>query len=157
MEGSKSEAVFDSMNLNPQIFINETINSVEDYVDAALISMAVDESSVVHQDELCRKEVCELELRAFKALERVLGFEGTGLVRLFNEALELYDESSVNEMFKEMAKMASELRASVDRLKTRRMEASESAKVKRLKNHGKEFSAMTFDGKLEDLEKFKPS
>lgn len=35
MEGSKSEAVFDSMNLNPQIFINETINSVEDYVDAA--------------------------------------------------------------------------------------------------------------------------
>jgi hypothetical protein len=35
MEGSKSEAVFDSMNLNPQIFINEAINSVEDYVDQA--------------------------------------------------------------------------------------------------------------------------
>lgn len=35
MEGSKSEAVFDSMNLNPQLFINETINTIDDYVDEA--------------------------------------------------------------------------------------------------------------------------
>lgn len=48
----------------------------------------------------------------------------------------------------EMAKVASELRARVDRLKTRRMKASESAKVERLKNHGKEFSAMTFGNKI---------
>lgn len=35
MEGSKSEAVFDSMNLNPQLFINATINTVDDVVDEA--------------------------------------------------------------------------------------------------------------------------
>lgn len=59
------------------------------------------------------------------------------------------DDLHLKEWFSaEMAKMASELRASVDRLKTRRLEASESAKVKRLKNHGKEFSAMTFGNKL---------
>jgi hypothetical protein len=44
MEGSKSEAVFDSMNLNPQIFINEAINSVEDYVDQAFDFYARDAS-----------------------------------------------------------------------------------------------------------------
>lgn len=30
MEGSESEAIFDSLNLNPQIFINETLNTVDD-------------------------------------------------------------------------------------------------------------------------------
>lgn len=35
MEGSKSEVVFDSMNLNPQLFINATINTVDDVVDEA--------------------------------------------------------------------------------------------------------------------------
>ncbi|CAL9224829.1 unnamed protein product [Arabidopsis halleri] len=231
MEGSKSEAVFDSMNLNPQIFINETINSVEDYVDAAfdfygreaskflkingsvkqksqdlsngiervrgLIQSVIDkrlelwesycvrfcfavpdgfvlpksgESSPIHQEGLCDLEL-DAELDSLRDKLNLVGKRSVELdselqalerasvsrersVRLVNEALERYDESSVDEMFKEMAKMASELRASVDRLKTRRMEASESAKVKRLKNHGKEFSAMTFDGKVEELEKF---
>lgn len=35
MEGSESEAVFDSLNLNPQLFINEVINTVDDLVDDA--------------------------------------------------------------------------------------------------------------------------
>ncbi|KAM5571048.1 protein MIS12 [Rosa sericea] len=35
MEGSESEAVFDSVNLNPQLFINEVINTVNDLVDDA--------------------------------------------------------------------------------------------------------------------------
>ncbi|XP_050379225.1 protein MIS12 homolog [Argentina anserina] len=35
MEGSESEAVFDSVNLNPQLFINEVINTVDDLVDDA--------------------------------------------------------------------------------------------------------------------------
>ncbi|AED93975.1 Protein MIS12 [Arabidopsis thaliana] len=231
MEGSKSEAVFDSMNLNPQIFINEAINSVEDYVDQAfdfyardaskslkikgsdkqksqalsngiarvrgLLLSVIDnrlklwesyslrfcfavpdgfvlpkseESSSVHQDGLYDLEL-DAELDSLRDKLNVVGKRSVELdselqalerssvsrersLRLVNEALELYDESSMDEIFKEMTKMASELRASVERLKTRRMKASESAKVKRLKNHGKEFSAMTFDGKLEDLEKF---
>uniref|UniRef100_A0A1D1YST3 Zinc finger MYND domain-containing protein 10 n=1 Tax=Anthurium amnicola TaxID=1678845 RepID=A0A1D1YST3_9ARAE len=35
MEGSESEAVFDSYNLNPQLFINEVLNIVDDLVDDA--------------------------------------------------------------------------------------------------------------------------
>lgn len=33
MEGSKSEAVFDALNVNPQLFVNEILNSVDDIVD----------------------------------------------------------------------------------------------------------------------------
>lgn len=47
-----------------------------------------------------------------------------------------------------MAKVASELHAGVDRLKARRVRAGESTKVERLKNHGKEFSAMTYGNKI---------
>lgn len=35
MEGSKGEAVFDSLNLNPQLFINEALNIVDDLLDDA--------------------------------------------------------------------------------------------------------------------------
>ncbi|CAM8933947.1 hypothetical protein QQ045_014156 [Rhodiola kirilowii] len=35
MEGSESEAVFNHFNLNPQGFINEVLNSVDDMVDGA--------------------------------------------------------------------------------------------------------------------------
>ncbi|XAR63863.1 hypothetical protein NMG60_11023995 [Bertholletia excelsa] len=35
MEGSESEAIFDSLNLNPQLFLNEVLNSVDDLVDGA--------------------------------------------------------------------------------------------------------------------------
>lgn len=35
MEGSESEAVFDSLNLNPQLFINEVLNAVDDMVQGA--------------------------------------------------------------------------------------------------------------------------
>ncbi|XP_059649633.1 protein MIS12 homolog isoform X2 [Cornus florida] len=35
MEGSESEAIFNSLNLNPQLFINEVLNLVDDLVDGA--------------------------------------------------------------------------------------------------------------------------
>lgn len=35
MEGSESEVVFESLNLNPQLFINETLNTVDDLLDDA--------------------------------------------------------------------------------------------------------------------------
>lgn len=35
MQGSDSEAVFDSLNLKPQLFINEVLNAVDDMVEGA--------------------------------------------------------------------------------------------------------------------------
>lgn len=35
MEGSESEAIFDSLNLNPQLFLNEILNMVDDVVHDA--------------------------------------------------------------------------------------------------------------------------
>ncbi|OIW19690.1 hypothetical protein TanjilG_18500 [Lupinus angustifolius] len=35
MEGSESETVFESLNLNPQLFINQVLNTVDDVVDEA--------------------------------------------------------------------------------------------------------------------------
>ncbi|KAE8665877.1 2-aminoethanethiol dioxygenase-like isoform X1 [Hibiscus syriacus] len=35
MEGSRSEEIFDSLNLNPQLFINETLNTVDDLLNDA--------------------------------------------------------------------------------------------------------------------------
>uniref|UniRef100_A0A7N0R8A9 Uncharacterized protein n=1 Tax=Kalanchoe fedtschenkoi TaxID=63787 RepID=A0A7N0R8A9_KALFE len=35
MAGSESEAVFNSFNLNPQVFVNEILNSVDDTLDGA--------------------------------------------------------------------------------------------------------------------------
>lgn len=35
MEGSESEAVFDSLNLNPQLFLNHVLNTIDDFVDEA--------------------------------------------------------------------------------------------------------------------------
>lgn len=38
MEGSHGETVFDSLNLNPQLFINSVVNVVNDVVDEAFES-----------------------------------------------------------------------------------------------------------------------
>ncbi|KAL5990053.1 hypothetical protein ACLOJK_010950 [Asimina triloba] len=35
MEGIESESVFDSLNLNPQLFVNEVLNAADDLVDGA--------------------------------------------------------------------------------------------------------------------------
>lgn len=46
MEGGESEKIFDSFNLNPQLFINEVINSVDDLVDEAFDFFQQYESSL---------------------------------------------------------------------------------------------------------------
>ncbi|KFK24281.1 hypothetical protein AALP_AAs47157U000400 [Arabis alpina] len=214
MEGSKSEAVFDSMNLNPQLFINETFNTIDDIFEEAfdfytseastlvkihgsdksielsngiervrgMIQSALDnrlqmwqvfcihhsfavphgfllpntdESSLYDDQDGSKDMELDAELDSLRnklnlvgkrsaelsselrALERT-SFSSEQSARLVNEALKVYDESSVDEMFKEMAKMVPELRAGMNKLKTRR----------------KEFTPTTSDRKLEDLEKF---
>ncbi|XP_062159646.1 protein MIS12 homolog isoform X2 [Alnus glutinosa] len=81
MEGSESEAIFKSLNLNPQLFINETLNTVDDVVDDAfhffqqqastlLNTHATDRSEDLTKDEssgdgLIRQEaLCDPDLDA---------------------------------------------------------------------------------------------
>ncbi|KAG2287341.1 hypothetical protein Bca52824_046945 [Brassica carinata] len=233
MEGSKKgEAVFDSMNLNPQLFLNETLNTVEDIVGEAFDFYTLEASNLLKIDgradnnrsrELAKgidrvrgmiQSVLEDRLRMWEAyclrytfavpedfvlpesvsdaqniqplpndqdldaeldsLRRKLHLERNRSVelnselqalerrsvsnelsaRLVNEVSKLYDESSVNDMSKEMTKVASELRAAINRLKTRRTNAAERATGERLKNNGIDFSATALGGKIEELDKF---
>ncbi|KAJ0234408.1 Protein MIS12 [Hirschfeldia incana] len=229
MEGSKEEAVFDAMNLNPQLFINATLNAVDDVLDEAFDfytleasnflkidgppdnsnrrsrelskgidrvrgmiesdldyslklwedycvrhTFAVPQDFVLPQSDniqplpndqeldseldslrrnlhLARNRSVELNSE-LQALERK-SVSNQHSARLVDEALKLFDESSVG--FKEMTEVASELRTGINWLKTRRMNAGESAKAERLNNNnGCDFSATAPDGKIEDLDKF---
>ncbi|CAN7015918.1 unnamed protein product [Brassica oleracea var. botrytis] len=231
MEGSKKgEAVFDSMNLNPQLFLNETLNTVEDIVGEAFDFYTLEASNLLKIDgradnnrsrELAKgidrvrgmiQSVLEDRLRMWEAYclrytfavpedfvlpesdaqniqplpnDQDLDAELDSLrrklllvrnrsvelnselqalerrsvsnelsARLVNEVSKLYDESSVNDMSKEMTKDASELRAAINRLKTPRTNAAETATGERLKNNGIDFPATALGGKIEELDKF---
>ncbi|WZY88548.1 hypothetical protein YC2023_045283 [Brassica napus] len=225
MEGSKGQAVFDSMNLNPQLFINETLNTVEDIVGEAFDFYTLEASNLLKIDdnrslELAKgidrvrgmiQSVLEDRLRMWEtycvrytfavpedfvlpeslqdgqniqplpndqeldaeldSLRRKLHSERNRSVELnselqalerrsvsneqsailVNEVSKLFDESSVNDMFKEMTKVASELRAGINNLKTRRMKAADGATVQ---NNGNDFWATAPDAKIEELGKF---
>ncbi|XP_065031838.1 protein MIS12 homolog isoform X2 [Musa acuminata AAA Group] len=61
MEGSESEAVFDAYNLNPQRFLNEVLNAVDDMVDGAFDFCLHQASQITgpgadRSEELARKE-----------------------------------------------------------------------------------------------------
>ncbi|XP_010110075.2 protein MIS12 homolog isoform X2 [Morus notabilis] len=56
MEGTDSEAVFDSLNLNPQLFINEVFNTVDDLVDEAFNYYLEQASSTLRTDGTDRAE-----------------------------------------------------------------------------------------------------
>ncbi|XP_010547727.1 PREDICTED: protein MIS12 homolog [Tarenaya hassleriana] len=234
MESSKGDAVFDSLNLNPQLFINETINTVDDIVDEAFdfyrreastllkiegsdrsedlshgidhvhgmiqsildkrlqmwehyclrhcfsvpdgFTMPESDGSANHEQSsqdasynleldaqldslreklsLVGKKSAELNSE-LQVLERTSGSSDIS-ARLVNEALQLYDQPSVDAMFKEMARTALELGTQMDKLKTKRMERIERVKAERIKNPRKGFSAATYglDAKLKDLEDF---
>ncbi|KAJ4874956.1 minichromosome instability 12 (mis12)-like [Raphanus sativus] len=51
MEGSKGEAVYDSMNLNPHLFINAALNFVQDVVDEAFHFYTLEASNLLKIDE----------------------------------------------------------------------------------------------------------
>lgn len=237
MEGSEGEAVFDSLNLKPQLFVNETLNTVDDLVDDAfnfyhqeasallkiegtdrsqdltegvtyirnMIQSVLDKRlgmweqyclrhcfavpegfSLLKSNELpddgstCQDAICDPDLDAQLALLRekltlagkksaelnselqelerqsVVSNLSTGLV---NKALQFYEQNSVNDMFQEMTKTASELREKMEKLKSRRWDDIERARMERiynadrdtfLKHHDKGLSNF----KLEDLQKF---
>ncbi|XP_022931718.1 protein MIS12 homolog isoform X1 [Cucurbita moschata] len=234
MEGSKSDVVFDSLNLDPQLFINEALNVVDDLVgdasdfyqsqaSTALKSEGSDRSqdlimgisrvrtlaqsgldkrlamwekyclnhcfsvpedfSLPSNDESpadtsisygclydvdldteldslrnklseVRKENVELN-QEFQALERKTA-SSNSQANYFNEALQLYEQSSVNEMFQEMMGTASDLRAEIGKLKRRKMEDSKLTNVDKvhtngdISHHHKGFS----NAKLDDIQEF---
>ncbi|XP_027121918.2 protein MIS12 homolog [Coffea eugenioides] len=56
MEGSESEAIFESLNLNPQLFINEVLNCVDDLVDEAFTFFNQQASAVLKTDGTDRSD-----------------------------------------------------------------------------------------------------
>lgn len=56
MEGSESEAIFDSLNLNPQIFINAALNIVDDLIDSAFDHLHQEASTQLKADGSDRAE-----------------------------------------------------------------------------------------------------
>ncbi|XP_059455429.1 protein MIS12 homolog [Corylus avellana] len=236
MEGSESEAIFESLNVKPQLFINETLNTVDDLVDDAfhffqqqastlLNTHATDRSedltkgianvrsmvqsvldkrlamwekyclhhcfavpqrfSIPKTDEssgdglICQEALCDPDLDAqleslrnkLIAVEKestVLNHELQALERhsasnnrcagFVNEALQLYEQNSVHDLFQEMVQTGSELRAKMVKLKTRRLVVSEHTKTHGIYNPNRDLSRIDNKGfsnaKLEELEEF---
>ncbi|XP_038879945.1 protein MIS12 homolog [Benincasa hispida] len=232
MEGSKGEAVFDSLNLNPQLFINEALNIVDDLVDdafgfyqsqasatlktegsdrsqdltlgisrvRALVQLGLDKrlamwekyclnhcfsvpegfslpsnddspgvTSISHDYDVgldteldflrnklseVRKENIVLN-QELQALERQTATSNSQ-INHFNEALQLYEQNSVNEMFQEMMGTASELRAKIGKLKKRRMEESKLTKVEKVHTNGdiSHYHNGLSNAKLDDIKIF---
>lgn len=77
MEGGESEAIFDSLNLNPQLFLNEILNRVDDLVDGAFQCFHQEASTVLkiegtdREDEL-KQGVEYLQNMVHLALDRPL-------------------------------------------------------------------------------------
>ncbi|RZC61095.1 hypothetical protein C5167_022853 [Papaver somniferum] len=51
MEGTESEKVFEELNLNPQLFVNEVINRIDDTVDGAFEFFQEEALKLVTEDE----------------------------------------------------------------------------------------------------------
>lgn len=220
MEGSESEAVFNSLNLNPQLFINETLNTVDDLVDEAfnfylqqastllktedtdksqdlskgvayirnLIQLALDKRlsvwekyclhhcfsvpegfSLPKSNELpCESSPCQdafndsdldVQMDSLRDKLAAVGKESSELSRelqalekqssatdhsagLVSEALQLYDQNSVHDLFQEMVKTASDLHMKMHNLKRKRMNDMQHIKVERVNNADRDFCSM---------------
>ncbi|CAK7323168.1 unnamed protein product [Dovyalis caffra] len=236
MEGSESKAVFESLNLNPQLFINETLNTVDDLVDDAFnfyhqeastllktdvtvksqfLSEGIDyirnmiqsdldtrlgmwEKYCVHhifavpkgfslpqtespaetlmcQDVLCDpdldtqldnlrnrltmigKESAELNYE-LQALERQSA-SSDHCAELVSEALQLYDQASVQDMFQDLVSTMSELREKMEKLRTRKVENIECVRAKRIHDPDRDLLASNYskglpNATVEDLQEF---
>ncbi|XP_050236462.1 protein MIS12 homolog isoform X2 [Mercurialis annua] len=169
MERMESQAVFESLNLNPRLLINEVLNTVEYLLDDAFDYFHKEASTLLNTDgtdrsqhltqesfdeslaiqdvlidpdldaqldslrdklNLMEKENAEMN-RELQALERQFNSSDSCAAPI-NEALQLYEQHSADNMFQEMVKTASELRTKVGNLKTRRIENLNSDAMKRI-------------------------
>lgn len=212
MEGSESEAVFESLNLNPQLFINDVLNTVDDVVrdafdfylqqasdelktvgadrsqdlkkgvnyihkkmqsvlderlamweeycllhcfrvpegfsmpkndelprDSPMIQEAVNDPDLDAELDSLRNKLKSVTAESAKVnkelqeLEKQSASSGQN-ARLVNEALQLYEQDGVHDMFQEMIKTAAELRANMEKLTAKRMEDKKLARTERILN-----------------------
>ncbi|XP_022736622.1 protein MIS12 homolog [Durio zibethinus] len=237
MEGSESEAIFDSLNLNPQLFINETLNTVDDLINDAfdfclqeastllkiegtdrsqdltkgvnyirnMIQSSLDKrlamwekyclrhcfmvpegfslpkneelpgSSSMVQDTVSDPDV-DAELDSLRDKLTLAGAESDKLnselkelerrsasnghcAGLITEALQLYKDNSVHDMFQEMMQTATDLRVKMQKLKTRQVERMEHARAERIYNSLTDYFTVNQEkglsnAKLDDLQEF---
>ncbi|XP_058199544.1 protein MIS12 homolog isoform X3 [Rhododendron vialii] len=171
MEGSESEAVFDALNLNPQLFINEAVNCVRDMVDDAFdyyhqnssemlkIEEGTERSQDISENEFAGDSPMDLDISSDQELDAqldklrnqlaLLGKENSELDKerralerqsllsnryagSVNEALQLYEQHSVHDMFQELTKTASELRKKMEQQKPKKLEQSERIRRERM-------------------------
>ncbi|TYG92569.1 hypothetical protein ES288_A11G041900v1 [Gossypium darwinii] len=197
MEDSESEAIFDTLNLNPQLFINETLNTVDDLLNDAF-DFYLQEASKLLKVEVtgCSQELTKDELLAssstiqdalsdpdvdaeldslrnkltlvgaetdkinseLKELERQSASSGH-CAGLINEALQLYEDTSVQDMFQEMMQTATELRVKMKKLKTRQAGKMEHERAERIHNSLTNYFTVNpkkglSNAKLDDLHEF---
>ncbi|KAK8710771.1 hypothetical protein V6N13_146081 [Hibiscus sabdariffa] len=237
MEDSESEAIFDSLNLNPQLFINETLNTVDDLLNDAfdfylqeasrllkiegtdrshdltkgvnyirnMIQSSLDKrlamwekyrlrhcftvpegfslpendellaSSSTIQDALSEADV-DAELDSLRSKLTLVGAETDKLnselkelerqsasrghcAELINEALQVYEDISVHDMFQEMMQTANELRVKMKKLNTRHAEKMEQQRAERAYSSLTDYFNMNpknglLNAKFDDLQEF---
>ncbi|XP_061365204.1 protein MIS12 homolog [Gastrolobium bilobum] len=233
MKGSESEAVFDSHNLNPQLFLNEVLNTVDDVVNEAFDFFYQEASTKVNSEGTqrsldLRKGVDCVRQRVQSVLDKQLvvwekyclhhcfavpqGFrmpnsekscenglnldapfdpdidaqldslrekltevgkesemlnheihtlerQSTLSAGYINEAVQLYEQNSLHELFQEIVTTASELGMKMGNLKTRMIEEAEQMKTNRTYSPETDLSAINpakglSNVKLDDLQEF---
>ncbi|CAJ1944286.1 unnamed protein product [Sphenostylis stenocarpa] len=233
MEGSESEAVFDALNLNPQLFCNEVLNNVDDVLDEAFHFFYQDASKKLNiegtqRSQDLKKGVDCIRQRVQSVLDKQLGAwenyilrhcfslpqgfcmpstdesNGSGLdlgapfdpdvdaqldslreklkevgkdsemlnqdiqalerksnvnAGYVNEAIELYEQNSMHELFQEIVTTASELGVKIGKLNSSMIEETDQMKTKGIYSTELDLSAVhSAKGlskmKLDDVEEF---
>ncbi|XP_038976470.1 protein MIS12 homolog [Phoenix dactylifera] len=232
MEGGESEAVFEAFNLNPQRFINEVLNAVDDMLDGAFdfflqqatvitgggterteelargvsslrhLTQAVLDKRMAMWEKYClrhcfavpegfvlpkakessgdslsiQKGLSDPELDAqLESLRENLAAAGKKSAELHEEmtllekqstlscsydasvadALQLFEENPVHDMFQEIGKTALELHHKMVQVKMKRWEDMEQARVAKIHNSSREQPMLHDTGisaRLEDIE-----
>ncbi|XP_019439115.1 PREDICTED: protein MIS12 homolog isoform X2 [Lupinus angustifolius] len=89
MEGSESETVFESLNLNPQLFINQVLNTVDDVVDEAFDFFYEDASTKFNTEATQRSQ----ELR--KGVDSIRG----KVQSVLDKQLSIWEKYSLHHCF----------------------------------------------------------
>ncbi|BAT76462.1 Protein MIS12-like protein [Vigna angularis] len=233
MEGSESEAVFDALNLNPQLFCNEVLNNVDDVLDEAFDFFYQDASTKLNiegtqkSQDLKRGVDC-IRQRVQSVLDKQLGAWENYIIRhcfslprgfrlpntdestesghdpgapfdpdidaqldslrekltevakdsemlnqevqllerkstvnagYINEAVQLYEQNSMNELFQEIVTTASELGMKLGKLNSSMIEETDQMKTKRIYSTEMDLSAVhsakgLSNKNLDDIEEF---
>ncbi|XP_020228240.1 protein MIS12 homolog isoform X2 [Cajanus cajan] len=193
MEGTESEAIFGALNLDPQLFCNEVLNSVDDilheafdffYQDASakLNIEATQRSQDLKKDESnengldsgaafnpeidaqldsLREKLTEVGKESEVLNQEIQALERKSTVNagFINEAVQLYEQNSMHEMFHEIMTTASELGMKMGKLNSSMIEETDQMKIKKIYSTEMDLSAINSakglsNLKLENLEEF---